>query len=169
MAPFIERLTRVAKHSLLETAPIPTSRTWSLGWNAMATRSFPSDLSSARPARLGASWQSGLQAVLLRVRAGLVNAINARRTPPLSAAAPSAPLGVDAVAALIAQLMASSSWQMRVAAAMSLSHVQAEGVVEALVRALRDPSLEVGVAAADALAQHGVTLSVTDRGVHCVV
>lgn len=60
-------------------------------------------------------------------------------------------LGAEAVDALIAQLVASSSWQVRASAAMSLGHVTTDGVVPALVRALRDHSVEVAVAAVDAL------------------
>jgi HEAT repeat protein len=60
-------------------------------------------------------------------------------------------LGAEAVDALVAQLVSSSSWQARASAAMSLADVSAEGVVPALVRALRDRSVEVAVAAADAL------------------
>jgi HEAT repeat protein len=61
-------------------------------------------------------------------------------------------LGSEAIEALIAQLLAASAWQARASAALSLGHVDAEGVVPALVRALRDPSVEVAVAAVDALA-----------------
>jgi HEAT repeat protein len=56
--------------------------------------------------------------------------------------------------ALIVQLMASSSWQARAGAALSLAHHPGEVVVQALVRGLRDASVEVAVAAADALVQH---------------
>jgi HEAT repeat protein len=64
------------------------------------------------------------------------------------------PLELDAIDALIAQLSAASAWQTRVSAALSLAHVEADSVVPALVRALRDPSAEVAVAAVDALASH---------------
>jgi HEAT repeat protein len=56
--------------------------------------------------------------------------------------------------ALIAQLMAATSWQARAGAALSLAHHDGREVVQALVRALRDPSVEVAVAAVDALVQH---------------
>lgn len=56
--------------------------------------------------------------------------------------------------ALIVQLMASGSWQARAGAALSLAHHSGEGVVQALVTALRDESVEVAVAAADALVRH---------------
>jgi|GEM_PF-4554759 len=55
---------------------------------------------------------------------------------------------------LIVQLVASGSWQARAAAALSLAHHSGEGVMQALVTALRDESVEVAVAAADALVQH---------------
>ena len=83
-----------------------------------------------------------------------MSVVSARYRPPPVAAEPRAPLSVEAIDALIAQLIASSSWQMRQAAALSLANVQSDGVVQALVRALRDPSVEVAVAAADALALH---------------
>jgi len=60
----------------------------------------------------------------------------------------------EATDALLVQLMASSSWQARAGAALSLAHHSGEVVVQALVRALRDSSVEVAVAAADALVQH---------------
>ena len=60
-------------------------------------------------------------------------------------------LSVEAVDALIAQLIAADSWQARVSAALALAHVEADGVVLALVQALRDSSAEVAVAAVDAL------------------
>lgn len=84
--------------------------------------------------------------------AELVREPRARSQP--SAAEPLRSLSVEAVDALVAQLMASSSWQTRAAAALSLAHVTSDGVVQALVRALRDPSVEVAVAAVDALAHH---------------
>lgn len=56
--------------------------------------------------------------------------------------------------ALIVELMASGSWQARAGAALSLAHHSGEGVMQALVTALRDESVEVAVAAADALVQH---------------
>jgi HEAT repeat protein len=56
--------------------------------------------------------------------------------------------------ALIAQLVAASAWQARAGAALSLAHHPGEDVVTALVRALRDPSVEVAVAAVDALVSH---------------
>jgi hypothetical protein len=63
-------------------------------------------------------------------------------------------LDTAAVEAMIAQLTASSDWQARASAAISLAHVGAEGVIPALVSALRDRTVEVAVAAVDALASH---------------
>jgi len=60
----------------------------------------------------------------------------------------------DATDALIVQLMAASSWQARAGAALSLAHCRGEGVLEALLHGLRDPSVEVAVAAVDATAKH---------------
>lgn len=74
-----------------------------------------------------------------------------RQTPP-----PPRPETPETTDALIVQLMASSSWQVRAEAALSLAHHRGEAVVEALVSALRDSSVEVAVAAADALVQHPV-------------
>jgi HEAT repeat protein len=83
------------------------------------------------------------------------------RPRPDPAVANGVALGAEAIDALIAQLVSSSSWQARASAAMSLGHVSADGVVPALVRALRDHSVEVAVAAADALSgqrdEHAVT------------
>jgi HEAT repeat protein len=55
---------------------------------------------------------------------------------------------------LLAQLTASPSWQARSSAALSLGHVEAEGVVPTLVSALRDISIEVSVSVVDALSSH---------------
>jgi HEAT repeat protein len=94
--------------------------------------------------------------------AGLVQDARPREKPrPEHAVAHGVALGAEAIDALIAQLVSSSSWQARASAAMSLGHVSADGVVPALVRALRDHSVEVAVAAADALSgqrdEHAVT------------
>jgi HEAT repeat protein len=56
--------------------------------------------------------------------------------------------------ALIAQLMAASAWRARASAALSLAHHPGDEVVQVLVRAVRDPSIEVAVAAIDALISH---------------
>ena len=60
----------------------------------------------------------------------------------------------EAVDALIAQLIAADPWQARQSAALALARIEADGVVLALVQALRDSSAEVAVAAVDALANH---------------
>jgi hypothetical protein len=70
------------------------------------------------------------------------------------------PASSEAIDALIAQLMVATAWQARASAAMSLAHVTAEGVVPALVRALRDQSVEVAVAAAEALSNQYDDLAV---------
>ena len=129
----------------------------------MAKRSSRTDV---RRSLLPALWHGGLHALVQRVRDGLVSvlppelvrekkrAVSARyrpRAPQPSAAGAADALSVEAVDALVAQLMASSSWQARAAAALSLGQVHSDGVVQALVRALRDPSVEVAVAAAEAL------------------
>lgn len=77
--------------------------------------------------------------------------VRARYRPPQPSAPAPKPLESDAIEALVAQLSAATSWQARASAAMSLAHVDAEDVVPALLRALRDPSVEVAVAAVDAL------------------
>jgi hypothetical protein len=79
--------------------------------------------------------------------------VRARYQPP-SVNAPEPPLSVESISALVAQLTASPSWQARSSAAISLGHVEADSVVPALVRALRDPSVEVSVSVVDALASH---------------
>lgn len=98
---------------------------------------------------IAARWPALSELVRERKRA-----ISARYRPAEREAPPPPQLSVEAVDALVAQLMASSSWQARAAAALSLGHVPSEGVVQALVRALRDPSVEVAVAAVEALAHH---------------
>jgi hypothetical protein len=77
------------------------------------------------------------------------------RYRPTAAKKPEDPaLSAEAIAALLAQLRSASSWQTRASAAHSLAHVEAEGVLEALVQGLRDPSVEVAVAVVDALSSH---------------
>jgi HEAT repeat protein len=79
--------------------------------------------------------------------------VRARYRPPAAERA-EPPLSIEAIDALVAQLTASPSWQARSSAALSLGHVEAEPVVPALVRALRDSSVEVSVAAVDGLSSH---------------
>lgn len=101
----------------------------------------------------GAAWQRitarwPALAELVRER----KIVSARYQPREKQPVPVAPaLSVEAIEALIAQLLAASSWQARASAALSLSQVEGEGVVPALLHALRDPSVEVAVAAVDAL------------------
>ena len=104
----------------------------------------------------GAAWQKIASrwpalADLIRERKTARARYRGERRRPTQAPLAQQPEATDA---LIAQLMASSSWQVRAGAALSLAHHSADGVVQALVRALRDRSVEVAVAAADALAQH---------------
>jgi len=84
--------------------------------------------------------------------------VSARYHPPAQAQARAATTSMvstpEVADALIAQLMASSSWETRAGAALSLAHHEGESVVQALLRALRDTSVEVAVAAVDALAHH---------------
>jgi hypothetical protein len=77
--------------------------------------------------------------------------VRARQRSTQAVAPQPGPLENDAIEALIAQLSAASSWQARASAAMTLAHVDGEGVGPALLRALRDSSVEVAVAAVDAL------------------
>jgi hypothetical protein len=58
-----------------------------------------------------------------------------------------------AIDVLVLQLVAASTWQSRLAAAETLALQDGEGVFEALRHALRDPSVEVAVAAVEAIAQ----------------
>jgi HEAT repeat protein len=79
--------------------------------------------------------------------------VSARYRPPKPE--PTNPaLSFEAIDAMLAQLNASPSWQVRRSAALSLGHVEAAGVVPALVRALRDSSVEVAVSAVDGLSSH---------------
>lgn len=80
------------------------------------------------------------------------NRVRARYRPQRAAGTTSARSRPEQADALIAQLMAASSWQTRAGAALSLAHHAGDEVVSALLRALRDPSVEVAVAAVDALA-----------------
>jgi hypothetical protein len=69
--------------------------------------------------------------------------VSARYRPAAKTPDPAAVqvLSVEAIEALVAQLLAASAWQARASAALSLAHVDAEGVVPALLRALRDRCL----------------------------
>ncbi len=58
-----------------------------------------------------------------------------------------------ALEVLVVQLVAAPSWQSRATAAEALAQLDGEGVREALVHALRDTSVEVAIAAIDALAR----------------
>lgn len=78
-----------------------------------------------------------------------------QRQPP-QACAQLATTTPETTDALIVQLMAASSWQARASAALSLAHHDGEGVLEALLHGLRDTSVEVAVAAVDALGNHAV-------------
>jgi HEAT repeat protein len=90
----------------------------------------------------------------LRCASNFGSRMAARALPAALEPAPLPPqvLSGEAIEALCAQLVASTSWQARVSAAVSLSQVTADDVVPTLVRALRDPSVEVAVAAIQALA-----------------
>jgi hypothetical protein len=80
-----------------------------------------------------------------------------RRTAPKSDSGATngskGPLDEAALEVLVVQLVAASNWQTRVSAAEALAQLDGEGVLEALTRALRDPSVEVAIAAIDALAR----------------
>ncbi|MET0391217.1 MAG: HEAT repeat domain-containing protein [Polyangiales bacterium] len=93
-------------------------------------------------------------------RLGEGRRVSVRRVRSSRALPPPLPLpidhyGSDAAPALIAQLTSSTSWETRTSAALSLAQLRADGVVPALVHALRDRSVEVAVAAAEALAIQG--------------
>jgi hypothetical protein len=64
-------------------------------------------------------------------------------------------LDETAIEVLVVQLVAAPSWQSRADAAAALAQLDGDGVREALNRALRDPSVEVAIAAVDALARRG--------------
>jgi HEAT repeat protein len=77
------------------------------------------------------------------------------RYRPQPAAQPDMPAPApEATDALLAQLMAASAWEIRAGAALSLGHHRGDEVVHGLLRAVRDPSVEVAVAAIDALSHH---------------
>jgi hypothetical protein len=78
-----------------------------------------------------------------------------RRRAPAHGAIDGAPSPTDdgAVEVLVVQLIAAPNWQTRVSAAEALAQLDGEGVLEALTRALRDTSVEVSIAAIDALAR----------------
>jgi hypothetical protein len=63
------------------------------------------------------------------------------------------PLDEAALEVLIVQLVTAPSWQTRMSAAETLAQLDGDGVLQALTRALRDPSVEVAIAAIDALAR----------------
>ncbi len=112
-------------------------------------------------------WAKVLERVLARWRATL----NARRfgqrgqviaaAHPLTAEAGahndnafrgSVPAASDLPERLLAELAQGADWQSRARAASGLGEVEADGVVAALVHALGDPSVEVALAAIQALA-----------------
>lgn len=100
--------------------------------------------------KIAARWPA--LAALLGERMG-AKARRKRASQPAPVPAP-APANPETTDALILQLIAASSWQARAGAALSLAHHPGEDVVQALLRALRDPSVEVAVAAVDALIAH---------------
>jgi hypothetical protein len=63
------------------------------------------------------------------------------------------PLDETSIEALVVQLVTAPNWQSRVSAAEALALLDGEGVPQALTRALRDTSVEVAIAAIDALAR----------------
>jgi hypothetical protein len=63
------------------------------------------------------------------------------------------PLDEAALEILVVQLVAAPNWQTRVSAAEALAQLDGDGVLSALTRALRDPSVEVAIASIDALAR----------------
>jgi HEAT repeat protein len=63
------------------------------------------------------------------------------------------PLDEAALEVLVVQLVAAPNWQSRVSAAEALAQLDGDGVLSALTRALRDPSVEVAIASIDALAR----------------
>lgn len=69
----------------------------------------------------------------------------------ISMRAPVAPNGAEARRALLQNLERAETWQDRVSALNALAGQRGDGVLDALLRALRDPSAEVAVAAIDAL------------------
>jgi HEAT repeat protein len=76
------------------------------------------------------------------------------RYRPAAHSAPEPALSAPDIDALLTQLTASASWQARSSAALQLAHVETAAVVPALVRALRDVSIEVSVSVVDALSSH---------------
>lgn len=79
-----------------------------------------------------------------------------KRVPKASASATNGsrePLDEQELEALVVQLIAAPDWQSRASAAEALAHLDGDGVLAALIRALRDASVEVAIAAVDALAR----------------
>jgi hypothetical protein len=72
-----------------------------------------------------------------------------------------------ALEVLVVQLVAAPNWQSRASAAAALAQLDGDGVREALARALRDPSVEVAIAAVDALARRGDRAA--QESLRCVV
>lgn len=77
---------------------------------------------------------------------------SAPSVPPPAAAAEPPRTSPDDVERLVAQLEQSPTWQARTVAAIALAELHGDRVVDALVKAVRDPSTEVAVAAVEALA-----------------
>lgn len=73
--------------------------------------------------------------------------------PPKSEPTADAARAVEAdIARLVTQLRDAPTWQARSVAAIALAEFRGDEVVDALVRAVRDPSAEVAVAAVESLA-----------------
>ncbi|HKU44755.1 MAG TPA: HEAT repeat domain-containing protein [Polyangiales bacterium] len=102
--------------------------------------------------RMLARWPS-----LAELVASPVEARRKRRPAVVEPAHGAEPRVLDetALEALVVQLVAAPNWQSRAGAAAALAQLDGDGVREALTHALRDPSVEVAIAAVDALARRG--------------
>jgi HEAT repeat protein len=103
--------------------------------------------------RITARWPALDQFILAPTGTAADRVVQAPLRALQLAAARGKPLTTSSVESLIADLRDGDSWQNRVRGATGLGKSNADGVMDALLGALRDASAEVAVAVVDALAQ----------------
>jgi HEAT repeat protein len=133
------------------------------GWRARTSRWLdrPRSLANAGASQVQRLGERAFARMLARwpALAELVAApTKAKRTRKQPAVKPASgvelrTLDETALEVLVVQLVAAPSWQNRASAANALAQLDGDGVREALTHALRDPSVEVAIAAVDALAR----------------
>lgn len=106
--------------------------------------------------RVAARFPAVAELIGMRVEAGQHQVAMGQSAPPQAARAPSATDGNMSLvrpSELFERLAEDPSWQVRAQAASEFIHLDGDGVIEALLRALEDSSAEVAAAAVDVLSQ----------------